>query len=117
MMYHIDGGVGVVEGQHLKPRYGMELDASSETVLEANDEAVRVLVLQGRPINEPVVQHGPFVMNTREEIYQAFSDFQRTEFGGWPWGASDVVHPRQQGLCSDGGWFGSRAQAGLELIL
>ena len=66
-------------------------------MLTAHDEAVRVLVLQGRPIDEPVVQHGPFVMNTREEIYQAFADYQRTEFGGWPWGASDVVHPRQQG--------------------
>ena len=94
MMYHIDGGTGEVEGHQLKPRYGMELDATAETVLTAHDEAVRVLVLQGRPIDEPVVQHGPFVMNTREEIYQAFADYQRTEFGGWPWGASDVVHPR-----------------------
>ena len=36
-------------------------------------------------------------MNTVEEIYQAFSDYRRTEFGGWPWGPSDIVHPREQG--------------------
>ena len=97
MMYHIDGGVGEVEGHKLRPRYGMELDPTKPTTLSAHKEPLRVLVLQGKPIGEPVVQHGPFVMNSREEIYQAFSDFQRTEFGGWPWGASDVVHPRQQG--------------------
>ena len=97
MMYHVDGGSADIEGHRLQPRYGMELDATQPTVIIANDEDLRVLILQGQPIGEPVVQHGPFVMNTREEIYQAFSDFQRTEFGGWPWGASDVVHPRQQG--------------------
>jgi len=97
MMYHIDGGVADVEGHRLQPRYGMELVASETTVVHAGEEDVRVLVLQGKPIGEPVVQHGPFVMNTREEIYQAFSDFQRTEFGGWPWGPSDAVHPREEG--------------------
>ena len=97
MMYHIDGGAAEVEGHRLQPRFGMELRASEPTVVSAGKENVRVLVLQGRPIGEPVVRHGPFVMNTREEIYQAFSDFQRTEFGGWPWGPSDVVHPREEG--------------------
>ncbi len=48
--------------------------------LEAEDHAI-VLVLSGKPLNEPIVASGPFVMNTREEILQAYEDFDNGKFG------------------------------------
>ncbi|MCA9580060.1 MAG: pirin family protein, partial [Myxococcales bacterium] len=65
--------------------------------LENGTEPGEALVLQGRPIAEPTVQHGPFVMNTRAEINQAIMDYRRTQFGGWPWRRDDPVHPREEG--------------------
>ena len=46
----------------------------------ANSEGVRFVLISGTPINEPIVQYGPFVMNTREEIEQAMQDFQSNSF-------------------------------------
>lgn len=63
----------------------------------SSDQITELLILQGKPIGEPVAQHGPFVMNTREEIQQAFADYRRTQFGGWPWPDDAMVFPRDKG--------------------
>jgi redox-sensitive bicupin YhaK (pirin superfamily) len=76
---------------------GVRLVPEAAVALTAGDAPAEALLLQGRPIGEPVVQHGPFVMNSQAEIRQAFADYQRTQFGGWPWPATDPVHPRDEG--------------------
>ncbi|MEM6524043.1 MAG: pirin family protein [Bacteroidota bacterium] len=73
------------------------LAPDQDIVIKNGTEEGFLLVLEGKPINEPVAKYGPFVMNTQEEIQQAFSEYQRTEFGGWPWDQREVVHPRDKG--------------------
>ena len=58
-----------------------ERTGSGITLTTDGDEEAKVLVLSGRPIDEPIVGHGPFVMNTEEEINQAFVDFHRGKMG------------------------------------
>jgi redox-sensitive bicupin YhaK (pirin superfamily) len=52
-----------------------------EVSLEAEREPVHAMFLAGEPIDEPVAQYGPFVMNTRQEIEQAITDFNAGKFG------------------------------------
>jgi len=92
ILYFFEGDALGVGPHQVGPRTGVALDATMAVPLVAGDEPVEILVLQGRPIGEPVAQHGPFVMNTRAEIEQAFDDYRRTGFGGWPWPADGPVH-------------------------
>ena len=70
----------------------VQVESHLPITVEARRGECELLLLQGRPIGEPVVQHGPFVMNSREEIMQAFADYRRTAFGGWPFDRDDPVH-------------------------
>ncbi|MNG36607.1 hypothetical protein D3C84_1236910 [compost metagenome] len=54
--------------------------AGDELQLEASGDTT-LLLLSGEPINEPIVGHGPFVMNSEAQIQQAMRDFQSGEFG------------------------------------
>lgn len=85
-------------GEHAVAQdWGYQQVGREETVIAAGAEPVRAVVLQGVPIGAPVAQHGPFVMNTRAELEQAFQDYRETQFGGWPWPTTEEVFPREQG--------------------
>ena len=71
--------------------------ATSRCTITAGPDGAEALVLQGRPIGEPVAQYGPFVMNDDAGIEQAFADYRETGFGGWPWPTDDPVHGRDAG--------------------
>ena len=76
---------------------GARLRSDAVAQLKNGPAETEILILQGRPIAEPVASYGPFVMNTSGEIQQAISDFRRTEFGGWPWPVDGPVHAREEG--------------------
>jgi len=96
-LYFFKGDSIMIGGVTVKGKQAVELEPDVDVLLENGDSEGELLLLQGRPIGEPVAQYGPFVMNTREEIQQAFEDYRQTQFGGWQWKADDPVHPRGEG--------------------
>lgn len=77
----IEGSI-IVNGEEKVPTDHFVLfENEGETFsIEASEDSV-ILILSGEPLNEPIFPHGPFVMNTREEIIQAFEDFNTGKFG------------------------------------
>ena len=91
-LYFFKGASAQVDGQQLNAPVAVELRADVAVELVNGDGLGEFLLLQGRPVGEPVVQYGPFVMNTQAEIAQTMQDYRRTQFGGWPWPDSAPVH-------------------------
>jgi redox-sensitive bicupin YhaK (pirin superfamily) len=91
-LYFFRGNGLRIAGREIPAYRQVTLRPDFDVGLTAGPDEAELLLLQGRPIGEPIVKYGPFVMNTEGEIRQAFADYQRTQFGGWPWKSSDPVH-------------------------
>jgi len=96
-IYFFEGAAMTVAGEAVKPKHAVELRPDREVALKNGAAEGQLLLLQGRPIAEPVVQHGPFVVNSQAEVQEVMNEFRRTQFGGWPWPKSDQVHARERG--------------------
>lgn len=96
-LYFYNGSTLKIEDQEISKRTAIEVKADAGLHLVNGNQNSSILLLQGKPINEPVVQYGPFVMNTKAEIQQTYNEFQTTRFGGWPWPRPDQVFPREKG--------------------
>ena len=97
MFYFFEGETVQLDNETISPGNAVELVASEAIELKNGTKKSRCLILQGKPINERVVQYGPFVMNSEAEIQQAFQDYRDTEFGGWKWPRPDQVFDKNKG--------------------
>ena len=93
---YVVNGTGIKIGtQLINVRNQVELIPDFDVTITDNGGGTKLLLLQGEPIAEPIVKHGPFVMNTQSEIRQAYYDYQNTQFCGWIWGKDDPVHGKE----------------------
>lgn len=77
----IEGSITVNGEEKVATDHFVLFENEGETfTIEAAEDSI-VLIISGEPIKEPIFPHGPFVMNTREEIIQAFDDFNNGKFG------------------------------------
>lgn len=96
-LYFFDGEAILVGGSEVTAHSVLLLEPTAEAEIVAGAGPVGLLLLGGRPIGQPVAQHGPFVMNTRAQLMQAFEDYQKTRFGGWPWPSDAPNHGKSRG--------------------
>jgi len=96
VLYFFQGDLATFDGEEIPARYAVQLASEESTEIRVSGPA-EFLLLEGRPIGEPVAQYGPFVMNTEQEIRAAYEDYRRTHFGGWPWKSDAPVHDRSRG--------------------
>ena len=98
VLYAFEGStVQIGEHEPVPAGTGAHIRADVDITLVAGPEGIDCMLLQGRPIAEPVARYGPFVMNTDDEIRAAYSDYQATEFGGWPWPSPAPDHGAEAG--------------------
>lgn len=93
-LYFFKGNSVTVAGHPQNSHAALVLRGDAEVALVNGDVEAEFLLLQGKPIAEPVAQYGPFVMNTQAEIRQTMADYQRTQFGGWSFADAAPVHGR-----------------------
>ena len=93
-LYFFKGQSITVSGQDVCNHGALELQGDAAIELINGEDDAELLLLQGKPIAEPIAQYGPFVMNTQAEIRQTIADYQSTQFGGWPFADSAPTHGR-----------------------
>lgn len=93
MLYYFKGNQITIYDQLIESYNSIEVKPDVDLEIINGDTESEILLMQGKPISEPVVQYGPFVMNTQKEIQQTVAEYRLTEFGGWPWAADEYVHP------------------------
>lgn len=94
--YFYRGDEMLVAGTAVAERHLMELRPDADIHLQAGDTEARIMWLEGEPIGEPVAMRGPFVLNSEQELNDAFARFRATQFGGWPWEHAAPVFEREQ---------------------
>lgn len=81
--YAFEGGLAVGEDEQARPLEAQQLavlGGGERLQLRAGTRGARLILVAGRPLREPVMRYGPFVMNTKQELMQAFVDFQEGRF-------------------------------------
>lgn len=96
-LYFYEGGSIHLNESEIDAKSLIHLDSKVDIHINNSSEIAYLFFLQGKPMKEPLVQHGPFVANSPEEINEAMQEYRKTQFGGWPYNSNEPVHDKNIG--------------------
>lgn len=91
-LFFFSGSTLTIDGERVDGGSALEVKCNNPVELANGSKEAEILMLQGRPIAETIVQHGPFVMNSLDEVRRAYADYRVTRFGGWTWSTDSPNH-------------------------
>lgn len=91
-LFFYSGDSVLINSTEVNVNHLIELDSNHSIEIENVGSDAYFLFLQGKPINEPVVNYGPFVATSQAALRETMQVYQQTNFGGWPWESSEPVH-------------------------
>jgi redox-sensitive bicupin YhaK (pirin superfamily) len=94
--YFYQGDTLELAETNIQHKHLAELRPDVDIQLQAGETEARILWLEGEPIGAPVAMRGPFVLNTNQELDDAFRRYRATHFGEWPWPSPAPVFAREQ---------------------
>lgn len=94
--YFYQGNKLWIEAQAIQFKHLVELKPDQAIQLKAGGLEARILWLEGEPIAKPVAMRGSFVLNTPQELNDAFKCYRETHLGDWPWDSAALVFKRTQ---------------------
>ena len=94
--YFYQGDTLELAKTQIQHKHLAELKPDVNIQLQAGEVEARILWLEGEPIGAPVAMRGPFVLNTNQELDDAFRRYRATHFGEWPWPSPAPVFAREQ---------------------
>ena len=91
-LYFYAGKTINIDESEIQVGHLAELNSDNNIIIKNGSEDSFLFFLQGKPMNEPIAQYGPFIANSQEEIQETMAEYRKTQFGGWPFDSSSPVH-------------------------
>ena len=94
-LYFFEGEQVNVDGETLSGKRSLKLKGDADFVIQGAGTLARLLLLEAEPIGEPIINDGPMIMNTMDEVLQGYRDYWETHYGEWEWDTKDPVHEKE----------------------
>lgn len=102
-LYLYEGPVALIDGDRVEGKRSLKLEGGSSFKIEALEDEIHLLLLEAEPMNEPIINDGPMIVNTMDEVLEGYRDYWDNQYGTWKWDANDPLHDKGTGRITSNG--------------